>query len=204
VLRASPALFESRWLDRLTRVRPIVPPLIFGPVILLCAAAAVDHLGTWSIVFTLAGGYGFWTLAEYWVHRVVFHLEPRSRFGGRLHFIIHGVHHDHPNDPLRLVMPPIMTIPLGAAFFGLFVLAVGLPRAWGVGVGFFAGYLFYDMLHYRLHHTKPNGRLGRWLRQLHMRHHFEDDTTWFGVSAPWWDRVFGTSGHSTAPVKRNP
>jgi sterol desaturase/sphingolipid hydroxylase (fatty acid hydroxylase superfamily) len=26
-----------------------------------------------------------------------------------------------------------------------------------------------------------------------MRHHFEDDTTGYGVSAPYWDRVFGTA-----------
>jgi sterol desaturase/sphingolipid hydroxylase (fatty acid hydroxylase superfamily) len=26
-----------------------------------------------------------------------------------------------------------------------------------------------------------------------MRHHFQDDTRGFGVSAPWWDRVFGTA-----------
>jgi sterol desaturase/sphingolipid hydroxylase (fatty acid hydroxylase superfamily) len=34
------------------------------------------------------------------------------------------------------------------------------------------------------------------LRESHMRHHFQDDTTAFGVSAPYWDRVFGT-----APVR---
>ena len=25
-----------------------------------------------------------------------------------------------------------------------------------------------------------------------MRHHFQDDESGFGVSAPWWDMVFGT------------
>ena len=25
-----------------------------------------------------------------------------------------------------------------------------------------------------------------------MRHHFQDHTRGYGVSAPWWDRVFGT------------
>ena len=32
---------------------------------------------------------------------------PSSGLGARLHWMIHGVHHDHPNDPLRLVMPPV-------------------------------------------------------------------------------------------------
>jgi sterol desaturase/sphingolipid hydroxylase (fatty acid hydroxylase superfamily) len=31
------------------------------------------------------------------------------------------------------------------------------------------------------------------MRELHMRHHFQDDTRGFGVSAPFWDRAFGTS-----------
>jgi sterol desaturase/sphingolipid hydroxylase (fatty acid hydroxylase superfamily) len=26
-----------------------------------------------------------------------------------------------------------------------------------------------------------------------MRHHFQDDTTGYGVSAPYWDHVFGTA-----------
>ncbi len=193
VLRASPPLFESRWLDRLTRVRPVVPPLIFGPAILLTGAAAVDHLSSLGIVLAFVGGYAFWTICEYWIHRSVFHLEPKSRLGSRIHFIIHGVHHDHPNDPLRLVMPPIITVPLGLAFLGLFLLVLGTPLAWGVAAGFYTGYLFYDLLHYRLHHSRPRGRLGKWLRQLHMRHHFENEDTYFGVSAPYWDSVFGTA-----------
>ncbi len=46
------------------------------------------------------------------------------------------------------------------------------------------------MLHYALHHTVPSGRLGRALRERHMRHHFQDDTKGFGISAPYWDDVF--------------
>ena len=33
-----------------------------------------------------------------------------------MHFIIHGIHHDHPNDRMRLVMPPAVSIPLAALF----------------------------------------------------------------------------------------
>ena len=54
---------------------------------------------------------------EYLLHRFVFHLEPDSRWGRRLHFIIHGVHHDFPHDPMRLVMPPSVSIPLAIAFW---------------------------------------------------------------------------------------
>ena len=44
----------------------------------------------------MLGGWLFWTLTEYWLHRLVFHFEPESGPGARLHWIIHGVHHDHP------------------------------------------------------------------------------------------------------------
>ena len=64
--------------------------------------------------------------------------------------------------------------------------------AWLVGAGFLCGYLIYDMTHYFLHHHKPKSQLGKRLRELHMRHHFQDHTRGFGVSAPFWDVVFGT------------
>ena len=134
----------------------------------------------------------FWTLCEYWVHRSVFHLEPEHGLGARLHWMIHGVHHDHPNDPRRLVMPPAFSIPLALLFLGLFVLDARHAPGVGCRRGLLLGYVIYDSLHYALHHTRPKGRLGRRLRELHMRHHFEDDERGFGVSAPWWDIVFNT------------
>ena len=61
-----------------------------------------------------------------------------------------------------------------------------------VAGGFLAGYLIYDEIHYALHHHTPSSRLGKRLRELHMRHHFQDDDKGFGISAPYWDVVFGT------------
>jgi sterol desaturase/sphingolipid hydroxylase (fatty acid hydroxylase superfamily) len=192
VLRASPALFQTRMIDRLTRVHPAVPPAIFVPVIAALTVLAFLDMSAWEVVLGVVGGYAIWTLSEYWIHRTVFHFEPQEGFGARLHWIIHGVHHDHPNDPMRLVMPPIVSVPLAAAFCGVFIAVFGTPLAWAVTGGFFAGYLFYDMLHFALHHARPKSRVGKLLRELHMRHHFEDDERGFAVSAPWWDVVFGT------------
>jgi sterol desaturase/sphingolipid hydroxylase (fatty acid hydroxylase superfamily) len=191
-LKASPRMFDSDLLDRLSRVHPSVPVIIFGPVIALLFALGTTRSGTLTLLALLAGGYLFWTLTEYWMHRIVFHFEPEEGIGARLHWIIHGVHHDHPNDPMRLVMPPSVSIPLALAFYGLFVLVLG-DLAPAFGAGFLAGYLGYDMTHYHVHHHKPRTAAGRRLRELHMRHHFQDDTAGFGVSAPWWDHVFGTA-----------
>ena len=200
VLRASPPMFESRLLDAFSRVHPTVPLIIFIPVI---AALSVWGLSSHSVL-AVAGltfaGYALWTLFEYWLHRIIFHFEPERGLGARLHWIIHGVHHDHPNDPLRLVMPPAVSVPLGAAVFALLYLALGERYAPAIGAGFFTGYLAYDMIHYYLHHFLPHGRLGRMLRERHMRHHFQDDTCGFGISAPYWDEVFHTSSRTKRPT----
>jgi len=197
VLRASPPMFESRVLDALSRVHPIVPVLIFVPGIVFLGAWSLSKVSV-LLTFALAiAGYALWTLFEYWLHRIVFHFEPEHGIGARLHWIIHGVHHDHPNDPMRLVMPPAVSLPLGAGVFGLLYLIFGGRYAPGLGAGFFVGYLVYDMMHYYLHHFRPHGWLGRMLRERHMRHHFQDDTRGFGISAPYWDEVFGTSTRAT-------
>lgn len=193
VLRASPRMFESDLLDRLSRVHPAVPPILFGPVIVaLLIEGALRGAGLKS-VYLILGGYAFWTLAEYWIHRAVFHLEPEKGIGARLHWIIHGVHHDHPNDPMRLVMPPSVSVPLAILFALAFYAVLGSPDFLPFTAGFLGGYLLYDMLHYHVHHHVPRTRIGRWLRELHMRHHFQDDERGYGISAPWWDWVFRTA-----------
>jgi dihydroceramide fatty acyl 2-hydroxylase len=196
VLRDSPPMFESRLLDACSRVHPTVPVIIFVPAI---AALTAWSLANVTVLVTIAlaiAGYALWTLFEYWLHRVVFHFEPDRGIGARMHWIIHGVHHEHPNDPLRLVMPPAVSIPLAAIVFGLLYLVFGDFYAPGLGAGFFAGYLAYDMIHYYVHHASPRGRLGRMLRERHMRHHFQDETRGFGISAPYWDEVFRTSSRA--------
>jgi sterol desaturase/sphingolipid hydroxylase (fatty acid hydroxylase superfamily) len=203
VLRASPPMFESRVLDALSRVHPVVPLLIFLPGIAALEAWGISKVSVLLSLALLIGGYALWTLFEYWLHRLVFHFEPDHGIGARLHWIIHGVHHDHPNDPMRLVMPPSVSIPLGAGVFGLLYLIFGERYAPGIGAGFFLGYIVYDMMHYYLHHFRPRGPIGRLLRERHMRHHFQDDTRGFGISAPYWDEVFGTSSRARGKAPRS-
>ena len=85
---------------------------------------------------------------------------------------------------------PWLVVALG--FAALFWLALGGHWFMPFLSGFLAGYLIYDMIHYHVHHHRPRTRVGRRLRELHMRHHFQDDERGFGVSAPYWDHVFGT------------
>jgi dihydroceramide fatty acyl 2-hydroxylase len=195
-LRDSPPLLPWPALDRLTRVHPAVPAILYGPVIVLLAVFAVDRLGVLSSLAWAALGYGLWTLTEYWLHRVIFHWEPDRGLGAKLHWLIHGVHHEHPNDPNRLVMPPSASVPLALVFLVAYRLIFGAPTWLAVSAGFLLGYVVYDTMHWYLHHRVPHNRLGRRLRELHLRHHFQDDTRGFGISAPYWDRVFGTTPRS--------
>jgi dihydroceramide fatty acyl 2-hydroxylase len=161
-------------------------------VIVAMLVLAVTQDGWWDTGGLVCVGYCVWTLFEYWLHRMVFHFEPEDGLGARLHWMIHGVHHDHPNDPLRLVMPPAASIPLAVIVVGTIFLVAGSVHAPAVAAGFLAGYLIYDEIHYALHHHTPSSRLGKRLRELHMRHHFQDDDKGFGISAPYWDVVFRT------------
>jgi dihydroceramide fatty acyl 2-hydroxylase len=191
-LKASPPMFQSRLLDRFTRVHPVVPVLIYAPVIVVMLVLAVQRDGWPATLGLVLVGYVLWTLFEYWLHRLVFHFEPEKGIGARIHWMIHGVHHDHPNDPLRLVMPPAASIPLAIIVVGAIFLIFGSTHAPAVSAGFLIGYIVYDEVHYALHHHTPTTRFGRRLRELHMRHHFQDDEKGFGISAPYWDVVFRT------------
>ncbi len=192
-LSASPPLFQSRFLDFFSRIHPAVPALIYIPAIVALIVLGADRgQGALEIVGLFIAGFAIWTFSEYWLHRLVFHWDPDNEIGHRLHFIIHGVHHDHPNDKMRLVMPPGASIPLALLFFGLFWLIFGTPMAYPLFAGFLAGYLMYDYMHYYLHHAVPKSRLGKHLREQHMRHHFQDHRFGYGVSSPLWDVVFRT------------
>src|SRR3954454_92661 len=150
-LKASPPMFKSGLLDKFTRVHHLVPVAIFLPAIVLLFAGGVGRVGLLAALGYAAGGYALWTLAEYWIHRVVFHFEPEDGFGARLHWMVHGVHHDHPNDPLRLVMPPAASVPLALIVVGTIFVAAGSVHAPAVAAGFLIGYLIYDMIHYHVH-----------------------------------------------------
>jgi dihydroceramide fatty acyl 2-hydroxylase len=192
-LSASPPLFDSRFLDFFSRVHPAIPAILFVPVVLVCAWLGLDNgYGLLAVIGFVLGGLLIWTLTEYWLHRLVFHWEPDHPLGSRMHFIMHGVHHDHPNDRLRLVMPPAVSIPLAAVFLLGFLAIFGPAAGYPLFAGFIFGYLIYDYTHYHVHHHVPRTTAGKRLREQHMRHHFQDHRYGYGVSSPLWDFVFRT------------
>ncbi|MDF2115595.1 sterol desaturase family protein [Roseiarcaceae bacterium H3SJ34-1] len=192
-LSASPRLFDNPLLDMLSRVDPRVPVIVYGPIVVTMLIWALWHgAGVATVVASFVAGYFIWTLVEYLGHRFLFHLEFPGSFGARLHFLMHGVHHDYPSDPLRLVMPVLMSGPIMA--LALLVTWAAFPQAMQVPVlaGFIAGYIVYDRVHFLLHHSRSQNPTFLRLKRLHMLHHFTDKTRCYGVAAPWWDNVFRT------------
>jgi dihydroceramide fatty acyl 2-hydroxylase len=192
-LRASPRLFENPLLDKLSRVHWSAPLFVYTPVVFMLGVFSFENFGLAAVLASALLGYFIWTLTEYLGHRFLFHYEFPGRFGARIHFLIHGVHHVHPNDPLRLVMPVLLSGPIMLIAYAVTRLLFGLPFGYPVLMGFILGYVSYDMVHYYVHHGEPGTRLGLTLRRLHMLHHFRDPSRGFGVSAPWWDYVFKTA-----------
>ena len=185
--------FESDFMEFFSHVHPATPLVIFIPTIawLVYLALGPRGLSIGATAGLFALGLLIWTLVEYAMHRYLFHYEPKSRFGKRIHFFVHGAHHDYPQDASRLVAPPAFSIPVAALFYLLFLAVFG-RLAPGTFAGFLFGYLCYDMIHYATHHFPMKRGIGLWLRQYHMRHHYKDDHHGFGVSNPLWDYVFRT------------
>lgn len=186
-------MFQSDFMEFFSHVHPIAPLVIYVPVMgyLLYLALFARALPIAAVAGCFALGLVLWTLVEYSMHRFAFHYQPTSLWGKRLHFILHGVHHDYPNDASRLVMPPSVSIPLAIVFYALFLGAFGRYAA-AAFPGFLLGYLGYDMIHYATHHFSMKRGVWLWLKQYHMRHHYQDDHVGYGVSSPLWDYVFGT------------
>lgn len=194
-------LFKSDILEFFTHIYPPAVLLLFVPVVLFFLGRGVGGLGgsygIGAVAMAFAAGIAIWTFTEYVMHRFVFHYEPKGRFLQRVWFLLHGVHHEQPQCKSRLLMPPLMSVPLALAFFGLFHaivgVALGLPLVVApLYAGFVGGYLAYDMLHYAEHHLPLKGGALRYLKRYHLLHHFKTPDDRFGVSSPLWDVIFRT------------
>lgn len=192
----SPRMFESDIVDFFSRTHPMVVPALFVPAAAALLWYSFERVGlsVLSNVGLFVGGVVTWSLTEYWLHRLFFHWKPEARWGERMHFLVHGVHHTWPRDKYRLVMPPAVSISLFLVFGVLFYGLLGSRWVWAFHAGFTFGYMTYDLTHYYVHHYRPKTEYGRRLRKHHMLHHFRDDTVRFGVSSMVWDVVFGTKG----------
>ncbi|UCC88935.1 MAG: sterol desaturase family protein [Anaerolineales bacterium] len=194
----SARLFKSDFLEFFTHIHPAVVVLIWVPIALyfiIVGGGAARWAG--DVPLGLLIGVFLWSLAEYVLHRFVFHFRPRTPAQEKAIFLFHGVHHYQPQDKTRLVMPPVVSIPLAILFYLLFHLTFGIllrSSHWVAPAfaGFIVGYLFYDITHYATHHFPMRRGIWKFLKRYHMQHHYKTPDQRFGVSSPVWDYVFGT------------
>jgi len=206
-------MFRSDLLERTTYVHPLIPHLIYVPIVV--ALLWLSPLGVAESALYFLIGLLVWTFLEYLLHRFAFHApeavmrETHEISAGltldqpvipalptlrhKIYFIFHGVHHEYPSDSRRLVMPPVASIPMGLVAW-LIISTILAESAIPTFAGLLTGYLIYDSTHFVVHHRSVPTPFGKLLKRTHMRHHFLDPDENYGVSSPLWDIVFGTYG----------
>jgi len=178
---ALPRAFElARWSYCLDFV--LAPSAVAG---LIWLAWQLD-LGGWGGVGLYLAGVAFWTFAEYWIHRSLFH----GPFAA-----MHDEHHRQPKAFIGVGSSGTFAA-FGVTWLLLAAL-LGEARACAVLAGLISGYLVYCVVHGGLHHFAGRGfgRYGAMMLRLHNAHHRGGSRSGhanFGVTSPLWDVVFRT------------
>lgn len=189
-----PRMYENPLLEILSISGPKMMVTFHLLISSSCLIYGYSLLGTSATGITLLGffiaGFASWSLAEYVLHRHLFHYESNNKFVKAFHFALHGYHHENPNDVNRLFMPPVPAFLFLAVFFLLFYVILG-DYAWFFLPGFEIGYLLYSFVHYSIHkYSAPKPLRKLW--HHHIIHHYKEPEKAYGVSSRVWDRIFQT------------
>ena len=187
-------IFKNPILESFTHVHPIIPLLVWLPVILFLfyRGATLKSVSSIEFIVLFFAGLLLWTFTEYVLHRFVFHWDAKSRAGKYFVFLFHGLHHDDPQDATRLVMPPVPAIIIISLLWMLFSALFPAKYIDVLMAYFLIGYLCYDYIHYATHHFAMTSKVGRYLRKYHLQHHYAGEKSKYGVSNPLWDYLLGT------------
>lgn len=187
-------LFKNPILEALTHVHPSIPFVLWIPIVSYFIFLGITQTSMSFLmnIVLICAGVIFWTITEYGMHRYVFHYNASTKIGKYLVFLFHGIHHDDPQDPTRLVMPPVVSLTLGFVFYQGFKMLMGGEACMPFFAGFISGYLVYDYVHFATHHFTPRTQWGKKTKENHMKHHFIPKGAKWGVSTSVWDHVFGT------------
>ncbi|KAG5040660.1 hypothetical protein JHK85_013136 [Glycine max] len=204
VSKEGPRFFQSGFLELFTRTAWWVIPTVWVPVASWFISNSVKSgLPSLDVALLVFLGIFVWTLAEYTLHRFLFHVKTKSYWGNTLHYLLHGCHHKHPMDSYRLVFPPVAAAILALPIWNLVKLICTPSVAPAVFGGILLGYVMYDCTHYYLHHGQPKSDVPKSLKEkknnnfiilqkYHLNHHYRLQNYGFGITSPLWDKVFGT------------
>ncbi|HLP10535.1 MAG TPA: sterol desaturase family protein [Flavobacteriales bacterium] len=188
--RGSKKLFKNAVLEFLTHTSPAITVCTYIPFVFILAwlGAKYTQLSLSANIVIYIAGIFSWSLTEYMLHRFLFHLQ--KGFGGKIAYLLHGVHHEYPKDYSRLFMPPVPGAIIISSLLGILYLLIGV-NAFILMAGMVNGYLLYSILHYRIHAYPPSKRFSR-LWYYHTNHHYKDHDSAYGITSKLWDRIFGT------------
>lgn len=158
-------------------------------VVIFALSTPLSLIGLVGIV----GGFLYWSLFEYLVHRFPYHTHfrhPKVRW-----FIesFHLYHHRVREDKRVLNSGPLMLYPLAVLLLAPLLLAgMNLATVAAVGLGLVLYYVFYECIHYLIHQRVYSTGYLAYIQKFHLYHH---DKAWsknFGNTLPLWDLVFKT------------
>ncbi|PWA47405.1 fatty acid hydroxylase 1 [Artemisia annua] len=185
-----PRFFASDFWEFLTKNEWYVIPTIWLPVVCWYATKAFKMGNSLpEIAMILVLGIFIWTLMEYSLHRFLFHIKTKTYWGNTLHYLLHGCHHKHPQDGLRLVFPPTATAILLFPLWNIVKLISTPAVAPALFAGILLGYVMYDVTHYYLHHGQPKSEVPKHLKKYHLNHHFRIQNKGYGITSSLWDKV---------------
>jgi sterol desaturase/sphingolipid hydroxylase (fatty acid hydroxylase superfamily) len=186
-------LFKNPVLEKLSRTHIAIPLTLYAIIAVgfLVYGTMFIGLAPLKLAALFVGGLLTFTLAEYLMHRYLYHHEPSTEKGRKFIYTVHGVHHEFPKDKDRLAMPPLLAVVLIVILFSLFYLIMG-EAVYGFLPGFILGYSLYLFVHYAVHAYAPPKNFLKVLWVNHGIHHYKEPDRAYGVSSPLWDVIFGT------------
>lgn len=185
------SLFQNRWLEALT----VISVRWFAAI--WCVALCLIVWFGWGTASPLVAiglvlaGFTVWGCFEYVAHRYFFHWKVQWEPARSVVYVLHGNHHVTPNDPLRNLMPPIISFPISASVWAGCAALIGAAGTW-LFLGYILGYIIYDMTHYACHQWPMRGALGQLLKRHHMRHHHISENGNYAISVIFLDRLLGS------------
>jgi len=169
--------------------------MIMGALFLASAGVTAVNAGNPAVWIAILAGVVSYITGEYLTHRFFFHLKPPKRpFLLKLLKRLHYDHHADPNNLHLLFLPLWYSVPnftlLGAIVFAIMGDFV-VTNAFLTGIMLF--FLYYEWTHYAAHRpVKPVTAWGKWMKKVHIWHHYNNEHYWFGVTNPGFDYMMGT------------
>jgi len=141
----------------------------------------------------ILAGLLIWIVAEYVFHRFAFH---NNHLSPRTYTMLAYNHAKHHNDPCTkddLLLPLRLTVPIAFTIALVAFFVIGLSFATFLLLGMFIGLALYEFVHWQAHNKFYNVFPLNALTRRHMRHHYENEEAFFGVTSPLMDWLFKTN-----------